>query len=84
MLCWPALIDVMNVIRCYLRDRRAWPLSLSPSASWVLQSNGPIMHQNGGWRDRPKDGGATSITVDIATYINIVESDANALHVSDS
>lgn len=29
-LRWPALIDVMNVIRCYRRDRRAWPLSLSP------------------------------------------------------
>lgn len=29
-LWWPALIDVMNVIRCYRRDRSAWPLSLSP------------------------------------------------------
>lgn len=28
-LWWPALIDVMNVIRCYRRDRSAWPLSLS-------------------------------------------------------
>lgn len=29
-LWWPALIDLMNVIRCYRRDHSAWPLSLSP------------------------------------------------------
>lgn len=28
-LGWPALIDVMNVIRCYRRDRSAWTLPLS-------------------------------------------------------
>lgn len=30
LLWWPALIDVMNVIRCYRGDRSAWLLSLSP------------------------------------------------------
>lgn len=60
----------MNVIRCYLRDRRAWPFSLSTEASWARPS-GPIMHQNGsggggggGWgTDRPEDGRPSSRTV---------------------
>lgn len=63
-LCRPALIDVMNVIRRYRRDRRAGPFSpYLPDASWAPtewtnNASERVLLGWGGWRglSGPEDG----------------------------